>query len=589
MNPRNIEISAVNAVEEYIMRSSFMAPHISDTDKTPIWDGSIFLYSRKEDDKCKIQSVENFVGRISVQVKGKCVKVLPKRPAYQISVSSLNAYKKEGGVIFFVVYLVGESRYIHCAFLSAIDIKRYVAKAKGNSSISVHLEEAKPMSRDVQDIYFEFWDNCRRQTSFADSKVLSLEDALNSGKPINIISRKQSKEEVLQDIISSPKYLYSEIEYQNTKILYPIGDQKYHITPVRTMDKPVKVADKVFYDSYQISHIDDCLIINIGNSVELTFNLNGKSKFNYKKSETLLHKLLNEYEFLFAVIKHKYIEIGETNIEVDVKRRSVIDTIKGEYEYWKKVKKVLDLLHYSLEIDTSKFRKADFSNIDLLYDILIKKEEFEDNRALGPIVTVDILDYSVMLWADRQSNGNYILSDFFDLSKAKEITCVVDGQKQQTSIFSVLFNRFDSTKILNADYSILISTYEHLLKENPKIVDRCNNDMLMLLNQYDSAQNKIPHILDVAEMMSDWVCRNSSQDLIVNAINKYQIIRRKRQLDESEKDHLCTLLLSENIEDDQKAAIHILLGNNLIARKYIDNLPEDQKDIFKSFPIYNLL
>lgn len=589
MNPRNIEISAVNAVEEYIMMSSYMAPHISDSDRTPIWDGNIFLYSRKEKDECKIQSVENFVGRISVQVKGKCVKVLPKRPAYQISVSSLNAYKKEGGVIFFVVYLVGESRYIHCAFLSAIDIKRYVAKAKGNSSISVHLEEAKPMSRDVEDIYFEFWDNCRRQTSFADSKVLSLEDALNSGKPINIISRKQSKEEVLQDIISSPKYLYSEIEYQNTKILYPIGDQKYLITPVRTMDKPVKVADKVFYDSYQISHIDDCLIINIGNSVELTFNLNGKSKFNYKKTETLLHKLLNEYEFLFAVIKHKYIEIEETKIEVDVKRRSVIDTIKGEYEYWKKVKKVLDLLHCTFEIDTSKFRKADFSNIDLLYDSLIKKEEFEHNGALDPVVIVDILNYSVMLWADRQANGNYILSDFFDLSKAKEITCVVDGQKQQTSIFSLLFNRFDSTKILNADYSILISTYEDLFKENPKIIDRCNNDMLMLLKQYDNAPNKIPHFLDVAEMMSDWVSRNSSQDSIINAINKYQIIRRKRQFDDREKDILCTLLLSVNIEDDQKAAIHILLGDKLLAQKYIDNLPEDQKDIFKSFPIYNLL
>lgn len=78
MNPRNIEISAVNAVEEYIMRSSYMAPHISDTDRTPIWDGSIFLYSRKEEDKCKIQSVENFVGRIPVQVKGKCVKALPE-------------------------------------------------------------------------------------------------------------------------------------------------------------------------------------------------------------------------------------------------------------------------------------------------------------------------------------------------------------------------------------------------------------------------------------------------------------------------------------------------------------------------------
>lgn len=151
------------------------------------------------------------------------------------------------------------------------------------------------------------------------------------------------------------------------------------------------------------------------------------------------------------------------------------------------------------------------------------------------------------------------------------------------------FNRFDSTKVLNADYSMLISTYEQFLKENQKIVDRCNNDMLMLLKQYDNAQNKIPHLLDVAEMMSDWVCQNSTQDSIINTINRYQIIRRKHQFDDSEKDHLCNLLLSENIEDDQKTAIYILLGDDLIARKYIDILPEDQKDIFKSFPIYNLL
>lgn len=589
MNTRNIEIFAINAVEEYIMMSSYMAPHISDSDRTPIWDGNIFLYSRKEKDECKIQSVDNYVGRIPVQVKGKRVKTLPKHPAYQISVSSLNAYKKDGGAILYVVYLMGESRHIYCAFLSAIDIKRYVAKAKGSSTISVRLEEALPMSADVEDTYFEFWDNCRRQTSFADSQVLTLEDAIKSGKPINVISRKQTKEEVLQDIISSPKYLYSEIEYQNTKILYPIGDQKYLITPVRNVENRVKVADKVFYDRYQISHIDDSFIINIGDSVELTFSINGKSKFNYKKSATLLHELIKEYEFLFAVIEHKRIEIGETTIEVDVRRRSAINAIKDEYKYWVKVKEVLDLLHSTFDIDTARFRKADFSNIDLLYDSLIRKKEFEHKGALDPIVTVDILDYSVMLWADRQPNGNYILSDFFDLSKAREITCVVEGHRYRTSIFSVLFNRFDSTKILNADYSILISTYEDLLKENPKIADRCNNDMLMLLKQYDSARNKVPHILDVAEMMSDWVCRNSSQDFIINHINKYQIIRRKRQFDDSEKDHLCNLLLSENIEDDQKAAIYILLGDDLIARKYIDNLPEDQKDIFKSFPIYNLL
>lgn len=77
MDNVDIERKAVRAVGDYIDSCPQMRSYIADNDRTPIWDGDIFVYS--SDDKTNA----SFYGRVPVQVKGtKVTKFSEKRVSY---------------------------------------------------------------------------------------------------------------------------------------------------------------------------------------------------------------------------------------------------------------------------------------------------------------------------------------------------------------------------------------------------------------------------------------------------------------------------------------------------------------------------
>ena len=47
MNNNKIERAAVRVVEEYIDKCPKLEPHITSNDKTPIWDGDIYIYKNE--------------------------------------------------------------------------------------------------------------------------------------------------------------------------------------------------------------------------------------------------------------------------------------------------------------------------------------------------------------------------------------------------------------------------------------------------------------------------------------------------------------------------------------------------------------
>lgn len=89
-----IEKSAARSVEEYIDRCSRLEPFIETNDKTPIWDGDLFIYKNIE------HSVENFVARIPVNIKGT---TNTSDDFYRINREYLETFKTMGGGIFFLV------------------------------------------------------------------------------------------------------------------------------------------------------------------------------------------------------------------------------------------------------------------------------------------------------------------------------------------------------------------------------------------------------------------------------------------------------------------------------------------------------
>lgn len=161
MNSRQIEQIAVNAVKDIFLQSEIFNPCIPDNDREPIWDG--FIY---------IQNKNQTTIRIATQVKGKTAKKISKTPSYPIRISDLNAYKRDGGVIFFVVFITEEGNFVYHAKLAPIDIERYIKNAKGGVKVSVKLFTFSTNTLTIENDLRDFYRDCKKQTSFVGKKSI---------------------------------------------------------------------------------------------------------------------------------------------------------------------------------------------------------------------------------------------------------------------------------------------------------------------------------------------------------------------------------------------------------------------------------
>lgn len=97
MNATQIEEMGINQLEHLFLRTKFIRPVLNKMDKYPIWDGEIIVYKTQNMDK------ENIYFRIPVQVKSELMKVKQDIEKYSVSLSDLEKYSTEGGVLFIKV------------------------------------------------------------------------------------------------------------------------------------------------------------------------------------------------------------------------------------------------------------------------------------------------------------------------------------------------------------------------------------------------------------------------------------------------------------------------------------------------------
>ena len=94
-NSKWIEGEAVDFIKTEIRKSKRMFPCIDDNDRTPSWDGNIFLYSNSSGEK------NNLLGKIPVQVKGHNIKSFPKgNMKYRAEMADLRNFYNDKGVLF---------------------------------------------------------------------------------------------------------------------------------------------------------------------------------------------------------------------------------------------------------------------------------------------------------------------------------------------------------------------------------------------------------------------------------------------------------------------------------------------------------
>lgn len=120
----------------------------------------------------------------------------------------------------------------------------------------------------------------------------------------------------------------------------------------------------------------------------------------------------------------------------------------------------------------------------------------------------------------------------------------------------------------------------------PELYEKYTIFLLEVLNAYDETRET--KWLELAEMIITLIISKQKENNNIYIINKYQILRRKRELTNKEKNELKTIYDSdENIM--VKASCAILIGNSYDFEINFEKLNEKEKEEFQQYPIYNLL
>lgn len=581
MDSKKIESKAVICVQTYINQSDILSHYIDQNDRTPIWDGSIQVKWKNET-----------TSTVPIQVKGKTIKKLPRKASYPISRTYLKNYCKDGGVAYFVVFIIGDESYLYYSLLTPMNLKRYIENSNGQAQISVPLSSINNKNIHQFETEFKNFDiNRKRQSSYADLKPMSLDEALKKGHKINItLSDFENEEKALEYIITNPTYLYAQIESGDKTSFYPIGYEAYSLVAMQTIMEPVSIDGRVFYDDYTKTVQADSINISIGDCLSFKVerqNWQSKGQLNFNRSSESVSIISKQLKFIETAMTKGYIKIGELVINVKDENNS-LSSIRNEISSWERIKELFQLLHISLDLNISKFSKKDFGNIDLLISALLDKNDIKQSRDINKITTMDLGDYTILLYTEKLENGMYHIEDFFVGAKKLAFAYNDDeDHKLATSMFSLVFNHNNYSSFINIDYSLLVNSYNEIRQYNPFITDRANNDMLMILNAFDKAEDKKCDMLQAALDINNWIIKTNDKNHELNIVNNLQIIRRMREFTDDESERLYELAESNEIDTQMQVAIQLLLDNQKAAEHYFNRLGETEKSFFMSLPIYH--
>lgn len=176
MNSNLIEGFAVDYLRDEIRLTEKLAPYISENDKEPSWDGTIYIYSNSNFSK------ENIIGKVFIQVKGKQEKnknLKKTKISYPVEVIDLKNYLKIGGIIFFVV-LIDEknprNRKIYYVDLTPVRLKVELEKAKNQITKSIKFKEFPLDNQRKVSILLNCFENIKKQASFSDIPLLTIKE-----------------------------------------------------------------------------------------------------------------------------------------------------------------------------------------------------------------------------------------------------------------------------------------------------------------------------------------------------------------------------------------------------------------------------
>ena len=587
-----IEKRALRSLEDFIDRSKIISAYLDDNDKTPSWDGHLYLFSDKKDKS-------HFIGRIPVQIKGAEVKLSKlKKFKFPIEVNDLKAYLHEPTV--YIVCLEKENSNERLLFYRRLlpeTIKNILKGKEKQITINVLMHKFPQKLDDFENQMLVFLGDSNKQIAFADNQnVLNQNEIIKRDiKNFTFLAPpiKMDGMELLRYLSMTPTFFYAKID-KELDIEMPLSGGRMIFEFEKNINKGVSVGGKKFFEEYICKIKEGKMYILIDNIITIIFDFvqdrSTKVELKINTRFYLLKEAIRKTEFLIAIYNVGKINIGGKELDINANMKELIDRLSNILPEWKAFQNVLDKLHVEKEFDIRDIKKEQIPLIKILIKTIGEGELVDIGEQKPCLYSIDISNIKLLLLLTVDSSGKSMLSDFFNKRIITYIKC--NTEEVEASVFTYLRNNCLWKDIDNIPYQEIIPSYIDSSKRNKNTNSMANNDLLSILKAYDFLENKdkkkSEHLLNVANQINGWLIENDplKSNKLMNLINHYQIIKRQRDLDNSEINELSIYLKNEQVSHLNKVAICLLLDDMKELSKWIKKCSNEEIETMKEYPIW---
>lgn len=596
-NNKQIEDWATIAVKDSLSMTDTLSQFIKENDKTPSWDGEVLIYKSNRTDK------KDIIGKVTVQVKGEMADNINREEcSFSVDMADLVNYKNDGGTIYFVVLINKKNPSKRKTFydaLTPLKIGNYIEGHKNQNSRVIKLKRLPGDKYSIQTIFYNFYQDSKKQHSFSSIPPIKLRtlsssnDIVGITSSLTIFSPKKKLPFPIDAFLNNEVYWYAKIA--NSPIPHPIE----LVSDIKLISKdgfPPIFVNGDRYDNYMSeTQTKDDITIQFGESTTLVFIKNGKgARLDYRLTGMLRNRI-KDLNFIISIIETGVIVFGE-NKKVNLGQMHAntpfdIISAKKQLESYKRIEQFWKSLQVKADFDIGNIDSN--SSLEELY-LLIKsingKQAIHinlDGEHTGYLLHKSMSNFQILLFLDAvdKKKSLYKVHNFFDY---KGIFKVARGNTEYFASHYSVLSPDDYIELSNIDLSKMLPSYKDLNDKDVNIFEAANYDLLNLLFAYDKHTDHPIEILNTAKEIASWLLNESADNLHaeIKMINYLQTIKREKELTAEENRKLYEITENENSSLMFKLGANLLLENHKVARIQFEQLCEQDKEAFISFPIY---
>lgn len=264
---------------------------------------------------------------------------------------------------------------------------------------------------------------------------------------------------------------------------------------------------------------------------------NRKPEVKFRSESKTLLGSIQEAEFSIALHESGTLSIGNLDFNIKVNEVESIERLKAKLESWKELHALLDKLHVTKPLDLSGITEEQDYHIGLLVETILKGNPVKVPGQKSTLMIFDISNVKLLLWCAANENGDCMFGDFCD--HTIEISYKPEDRNISVSPYSYLQTDRLWELCDNINYDDIVPSAEKVCSKDSFCYQMANYDVLSLIkasdNIFSSDEDKSQKLLGAAADLCQWLIENDPNiDFhLIHLVNKYQIIKRQRPLNEA--------------------------------------------------------